>query len=152
MYVIVLQQQSSLLGLYGPVLLHLLGNTGKYSPSCQTNTENKLFKSGYTVKYSLRPQEIPWAPPSGSPSCSGYIYFTVYPSSRPNTDTIQAFMFPVSSSLYFIDSCPLQQPSQAITDVQQHFPEEKPCKSRCKCTKVGGKHHEPICNRPRVVL
>ena len=31
------------------------------------------LKSGYTVKYSLSPQEIPWAPPSGFPSCSGYI-------------------------------------------------------------------------------
>ena len=35
MYFLALPQQSSLLGLYGPVLLHLLGNTGKYSPSCQ---------------------------------------------------------------------------------------------------------------------
>ena len=43
-YFLVLQQESSLLGLYGPVLLHLLGNTGKYSPSCQTNTENQLFQ------------------------------------------------------------------------------------------------------------
>ena len=31
------------------------------------------LKSGYTVKYSLSPQEIPRAPPSGFPSCSGYI-------------------------------------------------------------------------------
>ena len=31
------------------------------------------LKSGYTVKYSLSPQEIPWATPSGFPSCSGYI-------------------------------------------------------------------------------
>ena len=44
MYFLVLPQQSSLLGLYGPVLLHLLGNTGKYSPSCYTNTENQLFQ------------------------------------------------------------------------------------------------------------
>ena len=29
--------------------------------------------SGYTVKYSLSPREIPRAPPSGIPSCSGYI-------------------------------------------------------------------------------
>ena len=44
MYYLVLPQQSSLLGLYGPVLLHLLSNTGKYSPSCQTNTVNQLFQ------------------------------------------------------------------------------------------------------------
>ena len=42
-FFLVLPQQSSLLGLYGPELLHLLGLTGKYSPSCETNTENKLF-------------------------------------------------------------------------------------------------------------
>ena len=32
--------RSCLLGLYGPILLHLLGTTGKYSASCQNNTEN----------------------------------------------------------------------------------------------------------------
>ena len=32
-----------------------------------------LLKSGYTVKYSLSPREIHRAPPSGFPSCSGYI-------------------------------------------------------------------------------
>ena len=32
-YFLVLPQQSSLLGLYRPVLLHLLGNTGKYTPA-----------------------------------------------------------------------------------------------------------------------
>ena len=42
-YFLVLPQQSSLLGLYGPVMLHLLGNKGKYSPSCHTNTENQLL-------------------------------------------------------------------------------------------------------------
>ena len=31
------------------------------------------LKSGYTVKYSLSPQEIPWAFPSWFPSGSGYI-------------------------------------------------------------------------------
>ena len=41
---LVLPQQSSLLGIYRPVLFHLLGNTGKYSPSCQTNIENQLFQ------------------------------------------------------------------------------------------------------------
>ena len=30
------------------------------------------LKLGYTVKYSLSPREIPRAPPSGFPSCSGY--------------------------------------------------------------------------------
>ena len=49
-YFLVLPQQSSQLGLYGPVLLHLLGNTGKYSPICQTNTENQLFQYCPTQK------------------------------------------------------------------------------------------------------
>ena len=31
------------------------------------------LKSGYTVKYTLSPREIPRAPPSGFPLCSGYI-------------------------------------------------------------------------------
>ena len=43
--------------------------------------------SGYTVKYPLRLQEFPRALPSGTPSGGG-VYFTVYPSSRPNTDTV----------------------------------------------------------------
>ena len=69
--------------------------TEKYSPSFQTNTENQVFqdcptrkdntesltlrltnfrlKSGFTVKYSLSPREIPRLPPWGFPSCSGYI-------------------------------------------------------------------------------
>ena len=34
---------------------------------------------------SLSPQDFPWAAPSGNPFGSG-TYFTVYPSSRPNTD------------------------------------------------------------------
>ena len=37
-------QQSSLLGLYKPVLFRLLDNTGKYTPSCEGNTENQLFQ------------------------------------------------------------------------------------------------------------
>ena len=43
-YLLVLPQQSSLLGLYGPLLLHILGNTRKYSPSSQANTEKKFFR------------------------------------------------------------------------------------------------------------
>ena len=50
MYFLVLPQQSSLLALYGPVLLHLLGNIGKYSPSCQTNTENQILQYCPTKK------------------------------------------------------------------------------------------------------
>ena len=50
MYFLVLPQQSSLLGLYGSILLHLLGNTGKYSPSCKTNTENQIFQYWPTSK------------------------------------------------------------------------------------------------------
>ena len=37
-------------------------------------------------------QELPWASPSRAPSGKG-LYLTVYPSSRPNTDTISALMW-----------------------------------------------------------
>ena len=50
MYFLVLPQQSCLLGLCGRVLLYLLSNTGKYSPSCQTNTKNQLFQYCSTRK------------------------------------------------------------------------------------------------------
>ena len=40
MYFLVLPRQSFLLGLYVPVTLCLQGNSGKYSPSWQGNTEN----------------------------------------------------------------------------------------------------------------
>ena len=103
MYFLVLKQQSSLLGLYGPVLLRLLGNTGKYSPSCQTNTENQLFqycptRKDNTGSITFRNWEclyydsswdirwnIAWAL---GKSLVLRLYFTVYPSSRHNTDTI----------------------------------------------------------------
>ena len=39
---------------------------------------------GYTVNYSLSPWEIPLAPPSDFPQT----HFTVYCSSRHNTDTV----------------------------------------------------------------
>ena len=39
--------------------------------------------SGYTVKYNPLPSGVP----SGTPSGKG-LYLTIYPSSRPNTDTI----------------------------------------------------------------
>ena len=39
--------------------------------------------SGYTVKYNPLPSGVP----SGTPSGKG-LYLTVYPSSRPNTDTL----------------------------------------------------------------
>ena len=45
------------------------------------------LNSGYTVKYTLCLQEFPRASPSGTPSGKG-LYLTVYPSSRPNMDTI----------------------------------------------------------------
>ena len=45
------------------------------------------LNSGYTVKYTLRLQEFPWASPSGTPSDAG-VYLTEYLSSRPNTDTV----------------------------------------------------------------
>ena len=75
-----------LLSLLEPVFVQLSwANTGNYSPSCQSNMENKLFQncpssedntgvlflenimsvlwleSGYTVKFSLSPWKIPWA-------------------------------------------------------------------------------------------
>ena len=110
-YFLVLPQQSSLLGLYGPILFHLLGNTGKYTLAARTirriNSSNialtgrtylkynfqKLrvsvlrLKSGYTVKYSLSPL----GNPSGSAlgiSLGLRLYFTVYPSFCHNTDTL----------------------------------------------------------------
>ena len=94
MYFLVLPQQSSLLGLYRPVLLHLLGNKGKCSPSFQTNTENQLFQycppgmdniggiikniciMTQVRKYGEIQPELSGnhlAPPSGFPLCSGYI-------------------------------------------------------------------------------
>ena len=53
---------------------------------------------GYTVKYNPCLQEFPWALPSGAPSGKG-LYLTVYPLSRPNTDTVvlagQYFFFAI---------------------------------------------------------
>ena len=40
--------------------------------------------SRYTVKYTPPPSGVPSGTPSG-----GGVYLTVYPSSRPNTDTLQ---------------------------------------------------------------
>ena len=83
-----LPQQSCLRGLYRPLLLHLLGNTEKYSPSCHTNKENQLFQYCPTGKGNTRSiifinweclyydssqdaqWNIAWAQ---FPSCSGYI-------------------------------------------------------------------------------
>ena len=110
-YFLVLPQQSSLLGLYGPVLHHLLGNMGKYSPSCQTNAENQLIQYCPTRKDSTgsinfrnweclyydssryRRWYIAWALENTSCSALGIslvlrLYFTVYPSSCQNTDTV----------------------------------------------------------------
>ena len=38
-----------------------------------------MYDVGYTVKYSLSPQEIPRAPPSVFPACSGYISWYIPP-------------------------------------------------------------------------
>ena len=46
-------------------------------------THAYIFVSGYMVKYNLLPSGVP----SGTPSCKG-LFFTVYPLSRPNTDTV----------------------------------------------------------------
>ena len=109
-YFLLLPQQSSLLGLYGPVLLHLLGNTGIYTPSCQTNTENQLFQYCPTRKdntgsiasrnweclYYDSSLDIQWNLASALRKSLGLrprdfpraqAIFTVYPSSRHNTDT-----------------------------------------------------------------
>ena len=43
--------------------------------------------SGYTVKYTPPPSAVPSALPSVTPEGGG-VYLTVYPSSRPNTDTV----------------------------------------------------------------
>ena len=42
---------------------------------------------GYAVKYTIRFQDFPRASPLGTPSGEG-VYLTAYPSSRPNTDTV----------------------------------------------------------------
>ena len=42
--------------------------------------------SGCTVKYNPLPSGVPLGTPSGKG-----LYLTVYPSSRPNTDTVQEF-------------------------------------------------------------
>ena len=105
-YFLVLPQQSSLLGLQGPVLPHLLGTTGKCSPSCQINTRNQLFQYCPIRKDNTRSitynyirtqvgiygefQHKPSENPSGSAHGISFmlrVYFTVYPSSRHNTDT-----------------------------------------------------------------
>ena len=57
-YFLVLPQQSSLLGLYGPVVLHLLGNKGKYTPAARPiwriNSSNNIVLPGKTYwKYNL---------------------------------------------------------------------------------------------------
>ena len=44
--------------------------------------------SGYTVKYTPSPSGAPRALPSGTPSGGG-VYLPLYPSFRPNTDTIK---------------------------------------------------------------
>ena len=44
---------------------------------------------GYTVKYTGLLREFPRASPSGTPSGKG-LYLTVYPSCRPNTDTVSS--------------------------------------------------------------
>ena len=103
MYFVVLPQQSYVLGIYRPILLHLLGNTRRYSPSCQTNMENYLFQHCHTRKdntgsITVRNWEclyydsrwdirwnIVWA---FRKSLVLSLYFNVYPSFRLNTDTI----------------------------------------------------------------
>ena len=56
-YFLALPQQSSLLGLYGPILLHLLGNTGKYTPAARPirriNSSNMVLPGRTYWKYNL---------------------------------------------------------------------------------------------------
>ena len=58
-YFLVLPQQSSLLDIYGPVLLHVLGNTEKYTPAARP--KKRINSSNIAL------------------------YLTVYPFSHPNT-------------------------------------------------------------------
>ena len=76
-----------------PVLLNQLGNIFPYCPvdiAIQRINSSSIdlagrkisvlwLKSGYTMKYSLSPQEIPWASPSGLPLGSGYISLYISP-------------------------------------------------------------------------
>ena len=113
MYFLVLPQQSSVLGLYGTVLLHLLVNTGKYSPSCQNNTvinSSNIALPGRTILEELlleienvcimtqvRMYSEIYPELSGNPMASALwislvltLYFTVYPSSCQNTDKVKS--------------------------------------------------------------
>ena len=87
--------------------------TGKYSPIYQDNNRIIFFgidnvciitgvglESGYTVKYSLSPWEIPQTPPSGFPSCSGYISPYIPPISIIQKQYISVQMIHVFQELF----------------------------------------------------
>ena len=48
------------------------------------------INSGYTVKYNPLPADVPLGFVLGTPSGKG-LYLTVYPLSRPNTDTVKSW-------------------------------------------------------------
>ena len=60
------------------------------------------LNSGYTVKYNPLP-EFPQALPSGTSSGKG-LYLTVYPSSRPNTDTVCSNKLAEVDSFHGVDA------------------------------------------------
>ena len=91
--------------------------------------------SGYTVKYNPLPSEFPWALPSGTPSGKG-LYLTVYPSSRPNTDTV---CFTKLWGVTFLGYLTL--PSQGnLTQTDVVYPAwvwlPSKCCKHCICTKI----------------
>ena len=111
MYFLVLPQQSTLLGLYRPVLLCLLGNTGKYSFSPQgirsiyslsidllgkpllelsnLDTYNVFIMTRVVIYVEIKPE--PFEVLSGAAlgnSLRLRLYLTVNPSSCFDTDTI----------------------------------------------------------------
>ena len=101
--------------LYGPVLLHQLGNTGKYSPSCQTNTENQFFQYCPTRKDNTgsisfinweclcyeSSGDIRWNKAWALGKSLGLrLYFTIYPSSCHNTATVYFHTSIISSMQY----------------------------------------------------
>ena len=66
------------------------------------------LESGYTVKYSLSPREIPWAPPSGFPSGSGYISLYIPPLVTIQTQYIPPLvLIRIQNTLYSFLQCTL---------------------------------------------
>ena len=56
-----------------------------HCPECDVSVLGR--EEGYTVKYTPLPEGVPGAKPEGIPEGEG-VYFTVYPESSPNRDSI----------------------------------------------------------------